>query len=356
MKKSNFLVLALTALVVGSATNNALASNAREAVMGRGDAGFLLNKGSFSYDSMYNVFYNPAYVNDYKNWAIIEKGAPNQAGSEQAQAGFVTSVMNYNVGAFMNNDSFLNNQNNTGSVYGARPIDLFIGADMGVKWGAGFHYTPTVNNSRLYVASVGASFNGIDPFVHYIISANDKSSTTFTQKQKGYMAGVRYKYGEWVPYAYYTQYANETAANTEFERTYMTAGVARTTKLGESARLVYSTGYFRQNTGRTGGSDGWRARVPVEVAIEGDALTWLTLRAGTAYNLVDVNGAAGSQGDNTTARIGASFHVSKVDVDFAFGRNNGATTDTTASAGNIDANAVGFDSGTFSRVSLSYKW
>src|SRR5262245_16818165 len=86
------------------ATSNAFASRSRTAVLGTGDAGLYLNAGSFFYDDARNIFYNPSYVNDFKNWGIIEKSnyvsgaAATQVGTT-AEGGFVTSLSSFNLGA-----------------------------------------------------------------------------------------------------------------------------------------------------------------------------------------------------------------------------------------------------------------
>src|SRR5690606_10539677 len=86
----------------------------------------------------YNIFYNPAYVNDYKNWATIEKS--NSPGNT-AQGGFINSFLNFNFGLYLNRVDGVARLNSTASsdtysnYTNMRPVDIFLGADMGVKWG-----------------------------------------------------------------------------------------------------------------------------------------------------------------------------------------------------------------------------
>src|SRR5579885_2337655 len=90
------------ALVFGIlATSNAFASRSRTAVLGTGDGGQFLSAGSFFYDDARNIFYNPAYVNDFKNWGIIEKS--NFPGGT-AEGGFVTSLSSFNLGVYVNRE------------------------------------------------------------------------------------------------------------------------------------------------------------------------------------------------------------------------------------------------------------
>jgi len=374
--KFRWLVLALMA---GFTTQGAWASNARELTLGRGDGGNLLNKGSLFYDSAYNVFYNPSYINDFKNWVIVEKGFINgnnatatSTATATNQGGFATSLYNLNVGAYVNNTNFMNVDNavvGDDSVFGVRPIDVFVGGDFGVKVGAGLSYAQqSITGSRFISGSVGAQYENFDPFFHYIVTARDNSAATET-KRSGYTAGLRYHFGEWTPYAMYSSIKNETktATTAKDTSTFYIAGLGRSTKVGETTRLVYSVAYTRAMTDTSGlavagNGKGWSARVPVEIGLEGDVLSWLTVRGGVGYRLIDRSGTSGNAADSTYARVGAGFHVGKVDIDWVFGANSGSATagtgtgTTAASTQSIDAATIGFDSNTFSRVSVSYKW
>src|SRR4051812_7704424 len=96
------LTFAFVVCCAATFNNNAFAARAHLAVMGTGDAGLLGNAfnsgGSFYYDDAYNMFYNPAYVNDFRNWATIEKFN----GSASAMGGFATKISNMYLGLFVN--------------------------------------------------------------------------------------------------------------------------------------------------------------------------------------------------------------------------------------------------------------
>ena len=72
-KKFLVCLMAMVAL----ASTDVFASRARVVTMGTGDGGLILggngDRGSFSYDDGYNIFHNPAEVNQFNNWGIIEK-------------------------------------------------------------------------------------------------------------------------------------------------------------------------------------------------------------------------------------------------------------------------------------------
>src|SRR3954453_12136441 len=95
-------ILALALAFGILATSNAFASRSRTSVLGTGDGGLFLNGGTFFYDDARNIFYNPAYVNDFKNWGIIEKsnyvsGAGGTQLGTSAEGGFVSSLSSFNL-------------------------------------------------------------------------------------------------------------------------------------------------------------------------------------------------------------------------------------------------------------------
>jgi len=369
----------LTAIVLaGLMTGSAFASNAREGVLFSGDGGAYLNKGSFYYDSMYNVFYNPAYVNDFKNWVIFEKNAANSA-----EGGFVTSMMNFNFGLYLNRQAnsngvkLLNNSfaSSAAGLAGMNPIDVIFGGDSGVKWGIGLTYAAyhnsaaTVNtvtgntNANALIVRGGVSVGELDPFFELRLKDNAKANkatgalTTTEEKNTGWAAGLRYHWGEWTPYGVYNhtkQTITGTGAANSSTNKYV-IGFGRSTKLGEGARLMYALAAAKMTTD-TGGVKAKNFVLPLNMGAEADATSWLTLRAGMQYNVFNNTSGSGGTGtsgtNNVLARMGGTFHAGKADVEYAFGNSLGGTT----APGTYDSPAVGFDSETFHTVSLSYKW
>ncbi|MBI3541838.1 MAG: hypothetical protein HY075_01000 [Deltaproteobacteria bacterium] len=155
--KGNFLTTAVfAALLVGS---SAMAGVPRVAVFGTQPtftSTITTNavNGALWYDDDYNVFYNPAYVNDNKNYAVVQKGMEG--------GWFKSEFENFAYGVYVNrggNGAINGYNSNAGNVYGGgnlvapgtgnlatfigtasvvptlRPIDLFFGGDTGLKWG-----------------------------------------------------------------------------------------------------------------------------------------------------------------------------------------------------------------------------
>jgi hypothetical protein len=344
----------VSALVLAGmiASSSAFASKSREMVMGRGGADVLSSYGSFYYDSEYNMFYNPAYVNDFKNWVNIEKGAKGSA-----EFGFVTSMSNFNLGLFFNRAATGLSTGgatltgyNTPATLGDNALDLVIGGDAGVKWGFGATYgqsSLTGNQESNLDLRAGVSVNGLDPFIEYKLIGKVKNGGNDVGGQNKLSVGTRYHFGEWVPYAVFkTEKADVEANDDENKNTQFVVGVGRETKLAEGARLVYSLFYANgKQTTKVAGVEGEGKYniLPLNMAIEADVLSWLTIRGGVEHTIFASDSTVRAARD-TSARIGGTFHISKVDVDYAFGN------------GGIDSNDIGFGNSTFHQVALRYTW
>jgi hypothetical protein len=360
------LVMFVMLSVLGA--SNAFATRARLLVMGDGVAGFGglfgSSTGSLYYDDSYNMFYNPVYVNDYKNWATIEKSSANTSGgSPTAQGGFVTSLMNLNMGVYLNRGDSAVGSWGTGGNY--RPIDLTAGMDMGnLKWGFGFTYAsfkagPTDMTNSLLRLRAGVAIMNLEPFVHFNAIGNDNTSAPGTTvKNKLIVLGTKYHWGEWVPYAAWAQMKAEDVKMLNG----VVLGVGRNTKVAEGVTLNYAVSFIHTSTDIPGAAvNNNRNIVPIDMSVEADATSWLTARAGLNYHLWDQTMNL-SNTVATTGRVGATFHLGKADLDFAVGHSGAASgqAESTAAVGsgfNSDVDSQVFDvNGFFTAAALTYHW
>ena len=333
------------------ASSDAFASRARLLVMGAGDAGLLLDGGgsggSMVVDDAYNMFYNPSYVNDYQDWAIIEKSNAFSGGTNNAQGGFATSMMNWNMAFFMNRTAAVQhmtsaNKNNM------KPFDFMIGSSFNkVKWGLGLTYgsfsgANTGVDTDLDV-KLGAQFSGFEPFGSYRVVGNDRTSGSDIVNKK-YMLGFRYHWGEWVPYAAWTRSKtdNKTTTVNDVVNSNFGVGVARNMMVAEGVKANYGFGFWRKMKAAD------QNVIPIDVSVEGNVNSWMTLRGGLSYRLMD-RSEGQTQTDATTGRMGAGFHFGKLTMDWAVG--TGST-----GAGSLDAATFGFDNSFFTAASVAYNW
>ena len=332
-------------------STSAFASRATDMVMQPGDGGVLLgnygDNGSFIYDDPYNMFYNPAYINNYSNWAIIEK---SNAPSLAAEGGFVTSIATFNLGAFFDRGGAVSADFQ--DPYDFHPIQVLFGGDMGtISWGVSAQYGGmngnvngnTYANTHDLSFRAGMELANFEPFLGY---ENGLESVNGSQNSINLVTvGTRYHWGEWSPYA-----ALSTNTFNGSTSTIWGLGLGRDTRILENVKMIYSVAYFRNTFGSENAA-------PLSLSFEGDVLKWLTLRAGLDYFIVDQT-AGSSTLDNTLGRIGASFHFGKVSVDWAFGKQaNGATQPLETSGGSpADAQLFDIGSGFFTAASVAYRW
>ena len=361
--------------VAALVTTSAFASQARQQVLGTLDPLGVVSAGthgSLSVEDNMNIFYNPAYVNEYKNWAAMEHST-----NALSEGGFVSAFGPVNVGLWLNRSDATNNfmsKWTAGTNYGTnqqptRPFDLMVGGDMGWKWGLGFTYGQNTNSvsdkegTTEYSIHAGVSVMDFEPFITYTMGKdkNPGSGTSTDEiKSSALTFGLRYKYGEWAPFAVYrmdgAELSGDSTAAVNIAQRKANAfglGFARTMRVSDMASLHYGAAYWTKSAHAAASTSDVRVtnkRLPIEVGVEADATSWLVLRAGLNYNLVAtdsdltvVSGAASP----TTARIGASFKFGKATMDWAYGSSNG---------GGIDTTSMGFDNQTFTTASLTYAW
>ncbi len=356
------------------------ASRARNLVMGSGDGNTYLDLGgsggSFFYNSPYNIFYNPALITSFGNWAIIEKSnfvesTPNYDANKQfnpsvpgsvhsgdtAQGGFIMAVLQFRLAMFFNRvaaiDSVYENRTNF------RPIDIIFGAEAATyKWGFGLTYgsyrgnqigRDATNTSDVTTGKkesdmdltlrAGAVWMDLEPFVAAKVIGSEKTVNP-KQSYQDYRAGVKYTYGEWMPIVAY----KFVKSGPHRGHTYG-FGLGRATRISEPVKLIMSLGWWHKYRMA-------QQYLPIAMAVEGEVLSWLTLRGGLTYYILSRSGDT-TTADNTSGRLGATFRLGDLDFDFAVGKTiaGGAEPGAVADAQNFD-----LSNGLFSAASLSYRW
>ncbi len=422
--KGKFLTTAILAtLLVGS---NALATIARQAVLGNQPtfsssiAGVNAVNGSLWYDDDYNVFYNPAYVNDNKNYAVVQKGVEG--------GWFKSEFENFAYGVYVNRGG--TGTGNAGAAYGntglvapgfgntanfvgaaaalntQRPIDFFFGGDTGMKWG--FHVGWAYNRNQLTGAQpnngdaevtsrywhfdFGAEVMGFEPFIGATVFSKYQNTTNAQSPAAAdlneFNAGFRYKYEGWTPYVAFKKFresgiAAGASVQSQTRHNILGLGVGHDTKVADGVHILKNVGLWfnsvEDDNGVVGAPTvGGQATtdankdfkdyvIPINVAIEAEATSWLTLRAGIGFDFINqrkftstnkgttpnpapLENKNQSVAGTTNFRVGSTVKFGKLHVDSAFGSGAG-----NAGAA-LDGTNTGFDSQTFALLSTSYHW
>jgi hypothetical protein len=148
-------------------------------------------------------------------------------------------------------------------------------------------------------------------------------------------AGLRYHLGDWAPYAAFSSGKTTTGTTESGKFTKWGAGLGRNSKMGD-VKFSYSVAYFNETEAKS-------ANVPFNMNLEGDATSWLTVRAGLGYTAFERPLSTGA----TTARFGGTFHLGKADLDMVVGGGS--------AAGSIDSSAFDAANGFFSQASLTFR-
>ncbi|MBI3534319.1 MAG: hypothetical protein HY072_02360 [Deltaproteobacteria bacterium] len=343
----NRLIILMTAITIFGASS-AFASVAKNIVMGNGDPVGLIDRGSFYYDSNNNIFYNPSYANEYKNWATVEVSRFGIVGTT-AEGGFVNAFGSWILGFYMNRSGAT--RGSYTNAVSHRPFDLIIASDMGTKWGLGITFggykTGSTTSEKDLTLRAGAQFGELEPYISVKVIGSDKTLAGET-KTTGYGGGVKYKWGEWTPYLAYNKLSSPTG-NINYG---WGMGIGRNTKVGE-AHLTYAIALWEDL-----GPKRWI--IPVDMALEGSLTAWLKARAGFTYNLIDITKEVTTGADTTSARVGATINVSKVDFDWVIGHtgSNATSVGAVPTTGTDVTTGKSFDlaSGFFTAASLTYHW
>lgn len=378
MKKQ--LVLA-TGLAVLAAP--AFASKARLQALGESA------NGSQYINDNRNIFLNAAAVNNHKDLVTFETGAGSQVtdGSDTPRAeggvffGHGNMVYGVQLGGQSDTAHTLRNAGLAGStdVAESNGIDLFVGGDAGIKWGASlFHsttedkQTTTANDMRsqdAMRARLGVAQGNWDAFANFSIAneVKQQDGDKFSG-DLGYQLGGSYMLNDYTLFANYSDFQGEAkigGAKNDLSLNRMEIGAGRTAKLNDKANLFTKVSYRQtqaENDAAAAGNDGdfqskknTTKAIPVVVGLEVDATSWLTLRGSVGQNVLisETKGTKSKSQENTTiVNAGATLKFGDFSVDGVIGNNDdgGAPNAAGTQSGSIRTDSL------MSRVSFTYKF
>jgi hypothetical protein len=415
MKVMKKQIVALLSLAVLSAP--AFATKAR--MLGLGED-IDRNIGSLYFSDSRNIFQNAAYVNEYKDMIIMEWGddavGATAGGSikkdtdlnPQAEGGFLRSAGDYVYGIYLGAESPYTNElrGYTRSIQNQNfhqdnQIDVFFGGEAGLKWGANLTYSNSENEAskakqKSLSARLGVIKDQIDAFLNISlmneaeINSVGATGTDEFKGQRGFEAGLTYdldmlKVFGYVRNATWKHEADSiitptpvTAYQGKFDGLYWlySAGAGRVNRLNDKATLFTKLEYvnFARTVEATSGAadgadiklDDWY--VPVTIALEYDATSWLTLRGSVNQVLVgevdnDFDGQAAnvsagvrsvrpagkrSYANSTNVNAGMTLKFGNLNIDGVIGTEG--TQSTTGEDGALSLDTLA------SRVAMTYKF
>ncbi|MBY0516396.1 MAG: hypothetical protein K2P81_05780, partial [Bacteriovoracaceae bacterium] len=325
MKKQLVLVAGLAVLATP-----AMASKARLQALGESA------NGSQYINDNRNIFLNASSVNAHKDLVTFETGASSSttdgADAPRAEGGFYFGNGNLVYGAQLGGQSDTSHALRSAGLAGATDVaesngvDLFVGGDAGIKWGASlFHtsstdkQTTTANDMKSQSAMrarLGVSQGNWDAFANINLTNELKQFDGDKFKGKlGYQLGGSYLLNDYRIFANYSDLTGEgtvSGTKNDVSLNQMEVGVGRTAKLNDKASLFTKVSYksiVAENDAATAGNAGnfsskktTTTTLPVVVGLEYDAASWLTVRGSVGQNVFisEVKGQDKKSVENST--------------------------------------------------------
>jgi hypothetical protein len=331
--------------------------------------------GSFYVNDNRNIFLNAAQVNNHKDLVTLEWGdtsnTADRTDSPRAEGGVFKQMGNLVYGIQLGAGSNTSNQLRAAgglldaSSTPATPvaneennIDVFVGGDMGFKWGAAVAYSRTKNDntgtsdvrSEALRTRLGAIFGDTQAYANINLMNNAKGGS-FGHKfegKTGYQVGAIHQWQGYSLFADYRNFSGETdgaLGKHDQDLTQLQVGAGRVTKLNDRANLFTRLSYVQGNAENELAdvtlvatsfsnlceaspffcSDYETKRIPVVVGLEAEANSWLTLRGSitqTLWGSEELNKDERGIRNSTILAAGASLKFGEAVFDAVINQNN----------------------------------
>lgn len=389
MKKQLTVALGLAVLATP-----AFASKARLQALGED------NYGSQYINDNRNIWLNAAQINNHKDLVTYEFGTENtgdDASTPRGEGGVYKTQGNLVWGAHFGGASTTGNAMRAASnLAGAgeqNNIDVFVGGDAGLKWGANLGYAKTSDESSPLTGEsmrtrLGVISGDTQAYANVNLINNAKGTTGQKFEGKlGYQVGLIQAWNGNTLFADYRSFdAENTTAKKDIGLKRLEVGIGHVERLNDKTSLFTKASYVNGKVDNENQTAGFGAgfcgtgnagifckeyktsQVPVVVGLETEATSWLTLR-GSVGSVV-----WGSEEDATNERsiqnatiinAGATLKFGELSIDGVIGNNAGTTSSTTTGGVTTttqNGSANGTDSGVLrtdtlmSRVSMTYRF
>jgi hypothetical protein len=381
MKKQLVVALGLTVLATP-----AFASKARLQALGED------TNGSFYVNDNRNIFLNAANINNHKDLVTFEWGDTTQATDSttapRAEGGFFKSAGNLNYGVQLGSQS--NTSNGFRAISGVSSIeenniDVFVGGDAGLKWGANVTYSKSEKDETASGAKqdairtrLGVIAGDIEGYANISIANHAQDANSKFKGNLGYQVGAIYNLNDYRIFADYRSNSGKANGTTtgatdgDLSSSKLQVGAGRATKLNDKATL-FTKAQFEMNKANSdfgavafGGTCGTDTSigcknynsmsVPVVAGLEYDAASWLTLRSSvsqTLWGTQEVKSTSKGFAASTAVNAGASLKFGEMTVDGVIGNSLGGaavSSSTSGGTGNLRTDNL------MSRVSMTYRF
>lgn len=354
--------------------------------------------GEDSYGSAYindnrNIWLNAAQINNHKDLVTYEFGgnvSNDTAASARGEGGVYKAMGNMVYGVHFGGASTTANLMRGGAgLTGANEdnnVDVFVGGDAGLKWGANLGYAKSANETRTQGASsesmrtrLGVIMGDTQAYANINLINNAKGTNAQAAKFEGKLGFQVGAIHAWEGNTLFVDYRKFDAEGTvptlgkgDMNSQQLAVGIGRVERLNDKTNLFLKAQYFMQKAENdnsanpvagaqcTGGNffgcdKAETSRVPVTIGLETEATSWLTLRGSVSqvvWGTNEVNKNESTVANSTLINAGATLKFGELSVDGVIGN------DATGSA----PQAQGTSSGTIrtdslmSRVAMTYRF
>ncbi len=375
----------------------AFASKARLQALGED------NYGSQYINDNRNIWLNAAQVNNHKDLVTYEFGTENQsddASSPRGEGGVFKTMGNMVYGVQMGGASTTGNGLRAASgLTGANEtnnLDVFVGGDAGMKWGANIGYAKGSNEVRAQGAStesmrtrLGVIMGDLQVYANVNLINNAKGTDAANHKFEGKLGYQVGAIQAWDGNSVFVDYRSFDAENTlgttksDISLSQLQAGIGRVERLNDKTNLFLKgmfvmgsvendrlkpLGANAQFGGASNCGTGSAAlaceeynskQVPVTVGLETEATSWLTLRASVSqvvWGSEEDKKNERSIADSTSINAGATLKFGELSVDGVIGNATDSLADGPETAANgTDSGTIRTDS-LMSRVAMTYRF
>lgn len=382
MKKQLVVALGLTVLATP-----AFATKAR--LQALGDDIY----GSFYINDNRNIWLNAATINNHKDLVTFEWGnsavtstnvfGQDSAPTPRAEGGVHKTIGNLVWGLHFGSASNTGNALRAGAGLSLADaaeknnVDLFVGGDAGLKWGANIGYSSSSEagttgdfEQEALRTRLGVIAGDIEAYANINIMNNAEGAligptgtpvpgaTAEFEGKLGYQVGVIYGLNDYKIYADYRAFDAEgensaVAGSNDISLSQLQVGAGRATRLNDKATLftrAQLTWATSENEGAAGtfaaatcsaeravGCEEYETmRVPVVVGLEYDAASWLVLRASVVQSVWGQEEDADDErslAETTHVNAGATLRFGEFSIDGVIGNYNASTIDNTTAGG-----------------------
>jgi hypothetical protein len=377
MKKQLALALGLSVL----ATPAAFASKARLLALGES------TNGSFFINDNRNIFLNAAEVNNHKDLVTFEFGAGKTTDTDtapNAEGGVLKAHGNLVYGLHLGRVTSFNETaaDVTGVFQPSNALDVFVGGDAGVKWGANLTYASAMdekfgsgaNTSDSEAKSLDLNFGvqagDISAYVKAGVMGSSENKKVLgtavavdLDRKSDFEIGASFKVSEYVAFAQANMNKyEEKEANKDIKNSSYLIGAARTERLNDKTSMfVKLSGSYENSDNEVTAtvlkdSETKTITVPVSIGLEHDANSWLALRGSVSQNIwskvdSDANDKS-TVANSTNVNAGATLKFGELSIDGVVGTNNGSgvASTTTAESGTLALDNL------MTRASVTYRF